>query len=86
MSNRKGKAISDEGLNKASGGVVGNPGFFEKYKVYDNKSGAELNQFWNKSEALKYDREHNRTNGEILDEDSFKFAQYQDKWNKQRNN
>ena len=74
--------LPDKSLARASGGVVGDPGFLKKYIVYDDRTGQELNHFWSKSSALKYDREYNGTNGEILDEDSVKFARYQKKWNK----
>lgn len=77
--------ISEEDLNEASGGVVGDPGFLRKYKVYNNKTGKHVASFWSKNNALKYDREYNGGRGRVMDEDSPAFARYRDKWDEYNN-
>ena len=80
MVEKKGKAVSNENLNKASGGVVGDPGFMKKYNVYDNKNGRRVANFWSEENALNYDKAYNRTSGELLNESSPEFARYQSDW------
>ena len=74
------RSVSDESLNKASGGVVGDPGFMKRYKVYDNKTGKHVASFWRKSNALDFDSEYNGGSGEVIDEDSARFARYKSDW------
>ena len=74
------KELTEKNLESASGGVVVDPGLFQKYKVYNNKTGKHVKSFWSKDEALKYDKEYNGGVGELLDEDSAAFDRYKDSW------